>query len=122
LGSKCQKIIPEIAKGNMDKSTARVAKFRLNNPWHRPLEYAKRRCSDPKHREFSRYGGRGIKCFLTKQQAIELFIRDQAHLLERPSLDRIDPDGHYSFENCRFIEWRDNIAGHRKKIITEWEE
>jgi hypothetical protein len=46
-------------------------------------------------------------------EAERLYIRDKAHLLDKPSLDRKDPDGPYSFTNCRFIELNDNIRDHR---------
>ena len=90
-----------------------VKAYRARKPWARPREYARRRCNDPHHREYKGYGGRGIKFNLTMDEAERLFIRDQAHLLTKPSLDRIDPDGDYTFANCRFIELRDNIAAHR---------
>ena len=106
------------------KSTERVKAFRLRNRWYRPLEYAKRRCTDPKHKEYHRYGGRGIVCTLTREEAIYIYKRDNGDLLERPSLDRIDPEGNYSFENCRFIEWIDNVTKkfQSKNNNDEWEE
>jgi hypothetical protein len=90
--------------------------------WFRPAEYAKRRCTDVKHREYPRYGGRGIEYLLTKEEVIKLFTRDDGDKLDRPSLDRIDPDGNYCFENCRFIEWSVNIAtSHRNlKNFDRW--
>lgn len=94
----------------MKKSTERVEAFRKRNPWHRPAEYAKRRCTDPKHKEYKRYGGAGIKYILTKEEVIMLFQRDSGHLLKKPSIDRIDPKGNYEFSNCRFIEHHDNIC------------
>lgn len=107
-----------------------VNRYRISHPWARPREYARRRCVDPKHREYKGYGGRGIKFMLTMEDAKRLFERDNARSLKKPSLDRIDPDGHYSFENCRFIEFLDNITRHRQRIsepliITgtiQWEE
>ena len=59
---------------------------------------------------YYRYGGRGIKCKITSDEVRRLWIRDKAHLMKRPSIDRINNDGHYSFNNCRFIEIEKNIS------------
>jgi hypothetical protein len=90
-------------------STERVKKFRKANPWHRLVEYAKRRCTDVEHREYHRYGGRGIKCVLTYLECKDLFIRDNGHALNRPSLDRKNPALDYTFDNCQIIEYEENI-------------
>lgn len=90
-----------------------VKEYRKRKPWARPREWARRRCVDKKHREYNGYGGRGITFSLTMEEAERLYVRDKAHRLDKPSLDRVDPDGPYSFENCRFIELRDNITDHR---------
>jgi hypothetical protein len=47
------------------------------------------------------------------EEAKILFERDKAWDLVKPSLDRMDPDGDYTFTNCRFIEHQDNIMDHR---------
>ncbi len=105
--------------------------LRDSRPWYRPLEYAKRRCSDKGHREYPGYGGRGITCSLTYHEAEILYKRDNGELLVEPSLDREEPDGHYTFENCRYIERVANVArkrpkGQGGKIIEpeqeEWDE
>ncbi len=77
--------------------------------WFRPWEYAKRRCRDVNHTKYIYYGGRGIKCTLTREEVIKLYERDNGYLLDKPSIDRIDPDGDYCYDNCRFIELVDNI-------------
>jgi len=60
---------------------------------------AKARCTNPKHPDYQRYGGRGI----------EFRFGSPAELLDavgqRPAghtLDRIDPDGHYETGNVRW--------------------
>lgn len=85
-----------------------VSRYRASKPWARPREYARRRCQDPKLENYDEYGGRGIKFDLTMEEARILFERDNGWALEKPSLDRKDPDGHYTFENCRFVELNDN--------------
>ena len=91
----------------------RTKMWRENNPWFRPLEYARRRCSDENHKSYNCYGGRGVTCSLTSKEAKILYARDNGHLLKQPSLDRKDPDGHYCFENCKYIEFVDNVAKRR---------
>lgn len=67
-------------------------------------------------RSFSRYGGRGIKNFLTLNDLRFLWERDSAGTMIRPSIDRKNADGHYAVGNCRFIEFGDNCkaADHRQ--------
>jgi hypothetical protein len=86
--------------------------WRINRPWEARLSYARARCNNPKINNFHRYGGRGIKCLLTKDEAKALWVRDGADDMKRPSLDRINADGHYEMANCRFIEQAEN-AGRR---------
>jgi len=75
-----------------------------NNPWLRSLFPARSRCSDKN----SNYYKRGIKCFLSKEDIKYLWYRDNAKVLKRPSVDRIDTKGNYTLENCRFIELSEN--------------
>ncbi len=67
------------------------------------------RCNDPRTNRYERYGGRGIKCLLTVQELELLWERDKADELKIPSIDRIDNNGNYTFDNCKFIEFRQNI-------------
>lgn len=116
----------------MKSNSEKMIEWRNRNRWYRPLEYARRRCSDEKHKEYHRYGGRGVTCSLTSKEAKILFARDNGHLLKKPSLDREDADGHYEFGNCKYIELVDNISKRRPsgtathhindKPQEEWEE
>jgi hypothetical protein len=75
---------------------------------------ARSRCVDFKNLRFPRYGGRGIKFLLSCQDMENLWNRDKAWLLKKPSIDRINNDGNYEFDNCRFIELSENS---RKNMI-----
>lgn len=79
-------------------------------PWYESWKSAKRRCEDVSHKMYYRYGGRGIKFLLSKDEVSFLWTRDLACTQDRPRLDRIEVDGNYCLENCRFIPHLENIA------------
>ena len=86
----------------------RVKDYYARNPWARPLALARYRCSNPKDISYPWYGGKGIKCLLTRSEIRELWIRDNAAAMDRPSIDRKDSAKDYSIDNCRFIELVEN--------------
>lgn len=77
---------------------------------------ARKRCNNPKSKDFYLYGGRGIK-FLFKnfQEWFEaLGLRPSPAL----SVDRIDPDGHYETGNVRWATAKQQRLNQRMKIIS----
>lgn len=87
-------------------SAKTAIKWRKENPWARFVEWARRRvrCTDP-HKWWPYYGAKGVEVKLTAKDLEKVWKRDGAHSLKRPSLDRIDPAGHYEIGNVRFIEF-----------------
>ena len=88
-------------------------------PWEYSYNAAKARCNNPKNSHYSAYGKRGIKFLITKEEYMILWERDKAYLLKQPSIDRIDINGNYTFDNCRFIEHRENSRNNRKTMKVE---
>lgn len=78
-------------------------------PWYRAFNNIRSRCISPGDSRWSSYGGRGIKCLVTRDDLREIFYRDKAWLFERPSVDRINPDGNYEYSNLRWIPWDSNL-------------
>lgn len=85
-----------------------IKQYCIENPWLRTLNNIKQRCENKNNTRYYQYGERGIKCLITANELKELWFRDKAYLMKRPSIDRIDNDGNYEFSNCRFLEFKEN--------------
>jgi hypothetical protein len=76
------------------------------------------RCSCPKHRNFKNYGGRGI--YVCPAWDDFVTFRDWAlssGYTDELSIDRIDPNGPYCPDNCR---WATTKEQGRNKRNTVW--
>lgn len=92
---------------------------------------ARKRCIDPKDPGYQRYGGRGIVMCERWTTSFQSFLTDMG---QRPSkrhtLDRLNNDGPYSPENCRWRCWEDQQRNRRSnrrikfngenKTLAEW--
>jgi hypothetical protein len=87
---------------------------KIKKPWFVSFDKANARCNNPKQFGYKDYGGRGIKQLMTLDDFEFLWKRDNAYLMKRPSIDRIDPDGNYELSNCRFLELSENVKRGRR--------
>lgn len=82
----------------------------------------RQRCNNEKHRSYGNYGGRGIR--ICKEWDDFSVLRDWAiragydPLDDRDiyTLDRIDVDGDYTPENCRWVDMRGQANNKRNTI------
>lgn len=95
----------------------RLKSIKKEKPWLWNLWHAKSRCICPSNTKYPFYGARGIRCLLSEDEIKFMWIRDSANKMNRPTIDRINPDGHYVFTNCRFLEMKEN-SGKRRNPYT----
>ena len=75
----------------------------------------RQRCINENKKDYKWYGGRGIGFLITIEEIIKLWYQNRAWRMKKPSIDRKNNNGHYTFENCQFIEIIDNIKKSNKE-------
>lgn len=76
------------------------------SPTYRTWRAMLRRCNDPAHTSYSNYGGKGIRV-CDEWSSFDKFLEDMGERPEGKTLDRIDGDGFYSKDNCRWMDMQE---------------
>jgi hypothetical protein len=73
------------------------------------------RCTNPNHKQFADYGGRGVTICERWRWSFENFLADMGLKPLGLLLDRIDNDGNYTPSNCR---WTTRLESNRNKRLN----
>jgi hypothetical protein len=88
---------------------------------YKSWEGIKGRCLNPNHRDYQKYGGRGITMCDAWANSYEQFAADMG---PRPSLkhsvDRIDNDKGYYKENCRWATQKTQNRNRRINVLITY--
>ena len=79
------------------------------------FKYMKERCYNPNNKSYKNYGGRGIKIcdeWRKDYQKFENWAENNG-LREDLAIDRINNDGDYTPDNCRFVTLKENNQNRR---------
>ena len=114
---------------NMSKTIHGKSKSRIYRVWRNMLD----RCERENDNKYNLYGGRGISVCKEWHNASDFINWAMSNgYADDLQLDRIDTNGDYDPENCRFVTIKENNRNKRNnrtitindvsKTVTEWAE
>lgn len=77
------------------------------------------RCTSKKHKNYDRYGGRGIT-FCERWREYQNFVDDMGERPDGRNLDRINNDGPYCKENCRWVTQSEQVSNTSRNVLLSY--
>ena len=91
-----------------------------DDPTYSKYQAMKQRCSNPKHRSYPNYGGRGITVCAEWRDSFKAFLEYMGPCPSPTStIDRIDSSEGYKPGNCRWLDKSKQSANTRRCVPVE---
>jgi len=99
---------------NQRLATHGASRGKKTTPTYQSWNSMKERCNNPNHVGYKYWGGRGIRVCDRWMNSFSDFLADMGERKKGWSLDRIDCNGNYCPENCRWIPKQEQSKNRRK--------
>lgn len=93
----------------------------LRSRTYRSWEAMIRRATKPAHHAYGEYAGRGVIVCERWLNSFEAFLEDMGERPDGMSLDRVDNDGPYCPENCRWADMKTQQNNKRSNVFLDFD-
>ena len=93
--------------------------WRKDKPLYATWMSMKQRCYNPKNKKYPSYGGRGVKVCDRWLESYDSFASDMGERPTNHSIDRIDNNGDYTPNNCRWATPVQQGNNQQRSLRTE---